>query len=68
MKRIAIAELEGVALDAVIMDVFGMIASEMLVGKSSTSKRSILLKWGRPDGFVEVPDELVEGSDEPVSV
>ena len=69
-KRIAIAELEGVALDWAVRSVKygtyfdpGFIAATL----SDAGKREWLRNYN-PSGFMEVPDELVEGSDEPVSV
>lgn len=60
-KRIAIAELEGVALNNAVMDVCGVVVSDMLDGMSDDAKR-YTLAWANPSGFVEVPDELVEGN------
>lgn len=60
MKRIAIAELEGAALDSVMEHVCGIEIADLHNGMDDWNKRHTLL-WANPSGFVEVPDELVEG-------
>ena len=58
-KRIAIAELEGVALNRALISCRGFKYG-MIADLSERSKRAIVAAHN-PSGYVDVPVELVEG-------